>query len=143
MSDLTAYVSLVIDAPIHKVWDGLTDPEIIKQYFFGTQLETDWKKGSPISWRGEWEGVSYEDKGTIVDIIPERHVKFTYWSSMSNLPDLPENYTTVTYDLSSEGDNQTRLVVTQDNMGSPERKKHSEENWMVVLEGLKKIVEGQ
>lgn len=45
-----------INAPLEKVWKALTEPEIVKQYFFGTDLVTDWKVGSPIIFQGEWEG---------------------------------------------------------------------------------------
>ena len=31
---------------LSKVWDALTKPEIIKQYFFGTDTITTWEKGS-------------------------------------------------------------------------------------------------
>src|SRR3982750_3806918 len=96
---LTAKTSVAIQAPVAKVWEGLTNPELIKKYFFGTDAETDWKKGSPIFFRGVWEGKPYEDKGFITDIVPEKFVSYTYWSSFSGAPDIPENYANVRYDV--------------------------------------------
>lgn len=55
----------IINAPISKVWDALTMPEIVKEYFFGSNQETDWKVGSPIIWTGEYEGTIYVDKGIV------------------------------------------------------------------------------
>ena len=49
-------VQRTIHAPIEKVWDGLTNPELVKKYFFGTQLVTTWAPKTPIFFRGEWEG---------------------------------------------------------------------------------------
>ncbi|MBC7885478.1 MAG: SRPBCC domain-containing protein [Saprospiraceae bacterium] len=43
----------IIKASVAKVWDALTNPEVVKQYFFGTDLVTDWKVGSPIIFQGE------------------------------------------------------------------------------------------
>jgi uncharacterized protein YndB with AHSA1/START domain len=47
-----ARASITIAAPVEKVWDALTRPELIKQYFFGTETETDWTPGNPIYFRG-------------------------------------------------------------------------------------------
>ena len=51
-----ATATTTINAPASKVWDALTKPEQIKQYMFGTEVTTDWKVGSPITYKGEWKG---------------------------------------------------------------------------------------
>ncbi len=137
---LTAKVSIKINADNAAVWKWLTDPELIKQYFFGTQTDTDWKKGSPIYFRGEWEGKKYEDKGTILDIQPGKFIKYNYWSSMSGTPDIPENYSSVTYELSTSG-NATILSIIQDGIETEEKKIHSEQNWIAVMGSMKKMIE--
>jgi hypothetical protein len=55
-------------------------------------------------------------------------------------PDIPENYKIVTYELVPEPGG-TRLTLTQDNKVTEGEKAHSEGNWKVVLEALRKIVE--
>ncbi|RPI32545.1 MAG: SRPBCC domain-containing protein [Chloroflexota bacterium] len=135
-----AQASVSIDAPPAKVWDALTRPEMIKQYLFGTEVSTDWQVGSPITYRGTWEGKAYEDKGKILQIEPGKLLVSTFWSSLSGLPDLPENYNTVRYELAPEG-NGTRLTLIQDNNPTQEDAGHSEQNWKMVLDGLKKLVE--
>ena len=136
---MPASVSVTIHAPLTKVWEHLTKPDLIKQYFFGTAVETDWKPGSPICFRGSFEGKTYEDKGKILEFQPPKHLSFLYWSSFSGLPDLPENYQTVSYDLRAEQGN-TSVAVNQDCLES--KKEHCEQNWSMVLAGLKKQVEG-
>ena len=122
------------------MWDALTKPELIKQYLFGTKVHTNWQVGSPIIYKGVWQGKPYEDKGRIVQFEPGKLIVSTYWSPLSGLADSPENYKTVRYELSYEG-NGTRLTITQDNNDTEEEARHSEQNWNMVLDGLKKLLE--
>ena len=136
-----AKATTTINAPASKVWDALTKPEQIKQYMFGTQVTTDWRVGSPITYKGEWKGKAYEDKGKVLEIEPRKRLVSTFWSSLAGLPDTPENYKTVSYELAPEGD-RTKLTITQDNNASQEEVTESEQNWRMVLDGIKKLVEG-
>ncbi|MBC7389700.1 MAG: SRPBCC domain-containing protein [Opitutaceae bacterium] len=122
------------------VWNALTNPSIIKEWLYGTDTITDWKEGSPIKFVGEWEGKKYEDKGTVLHVAHEKQVRYTYWSSMSGLEDLPQNYAHITYDLEQDGD-QVLLTITQDNIAKEETKKHSDANWAQVLNKIKELVE--
>lgn len=140
METLTATTVVTFKAPAAKVWQGLTDPKIVKQYFFGTDLKSDWKIGGPITFSGEWEGHKYQDGGIILDIDPPKYLKYTYWSSMSGTEDKPENYNNITYEL-TEDNGITTLTVTQDGVKNMEAAEHSQQNWMSVFEGLKKIIE--
>lgn len=141
MSDkLTAKATTTINAPASKVWQALVNPEIIKQYLFDTDVISDWKVGSPITYKGEWEGKSFEDKGKILEIEPEKILKSTHWSPMSGVLDKPENYHTVTYSLADKGE-ATQVTITQDNNANAEEVKHSEQNWTTVLDGMKKLLE--
>ena len=138
----TSKSTIAINASASKVWDALIKPELIKQYLFGTEVTTDWKVGSPITYKGEWEGKTYEDKGKVLQIEKEKLLVSTFWSSLSALADIPENYKTVRYELSAD-DKGTRLTITQDNNNiSQEEADHSGQNWKMVLEGIKKLVEG-
>jgi len=139
-NNITAKVSISINAPVSKVWDALTKPEIIKQYFFGTDAKSDWKVGSSVTFKGEWEGKTYEDKGTVTANEPNRLLSYLYWSSMSGKEDKPENYANVTYEL-SQRNNSTDLTITQDNIADEKTKEHSVQNWKSVLNDLKKLLE--
>ena len=142
MRDFVATAETEIDAPPTKVWAALTDPEQIKEYMFGSQVETDWTPGSRILWKGEYEGKPYEDKGEVVEVEPERRLKVTHFSPLSGQEDRPENYHTVLYEL-EERDGQTRVLLSQDNNSSEEAAEHSRENWETMLGGLKRFVEGR
>jgi uncharacterized protein YndB with AHSA1/START domain len=140
MSSLISKASTTINASPEKLWDALTNPEIVKQYFFGTNQQSDWKVGSDITWTGEWEGKQYKDKGKILDVVPGKRLQYTYFSSMMGEEDRPENYRTVTFDLSGNG-NTTDITITQDNNKSEESRAHSEQNWKMILDSMKKLLE--
>ena len=137
--DLKLEISEKFDSVISEVWDALTDKESVKKYFFGTELNTDWKVGSPIIFKGNWEGQSYEDKGKILEAEKEKLIKYTYLSSFSGLPDLPENYSTITYQLQAEGQG-TMLTVIQQGFKDEKAYNDSKEGWKIVLENLKKLL---
>ena len=138
--EFSAQVSETINAPLWEVWEALVTPEIIKKYFFGTDAKSDWKVGSPLTFAGEWDGKTYEDKATILENDPGRRLKYSYWSSMSGIEDLPENYVDVTYEL-NEKDAHTLITISQDNIPSEKAKAHSAENWAKVLKSLKDLLE--
>jgi uncharacterized protein YndB with AHSA1/START domain len=142
MTNLTANAEIEIAATPEQVWRALTEPALIKQYFMGADVETDWKPGSRITWKGEYQDQSYEDKGEIVEVVPEERLQHTHFSPMSGQPDEPENYHTLTYTL-SQHDTFTKVVLTQDNNGSEEEAARSSSTWAAMLEGLKKTVESQ
>ena len=140
MADHVATAEVEIDGTAEEVWKALTDPEQIKQYMFGSQVETDWEEGSPIVWKGEYEGKSYEDKGEILEIDPCRRLKMTHFSPLGGDEDIPANYHTLLYELRGEGD-KTRLSLSQSNNASEEEAEHSKGNWQQMLAGLKDLVE--
>jgi len=138
--NLIARASVHIDAPSARVWNALITPAAIKQYMFGTDVVSDWKEGSAIVWKGEWQGKPYEDKGRLLHLQPGRTMQYTHFSPLSGLPDKRDNYHTVTIELSGVG-TQTRVALSQDHNATDEARQHSEKNWEMMLAGLKKYVE--
>jgi uncharacterized protein YndB with AHSA1/START domain len=138
--NLVAKAQTTINTPANKVWKALTDPKTIKEYMFGTTVSSEWKKGSQITWKGEMNGKKYEDKGEILEIVPEKKLKYTHFSPLSGLPDNSENYHTVTIALAEEK-NKTHVTLTQDKNDSDKAKSESEKNWNEMMDSLKKIVE--
>jgi uncharacterized protein YndB with AHSA1/START domain len=141
-ANLIAKVEVTIEAPATKVWEALTSPELIKQYLFGAEAISDWKEGSELRFVGEWEGKPYEEKGRILQCVPNKLLQFTSFSSFSDLEDSEENYRNVSYQL-DEDNGVTTLVLKQENNESEKAREHSENNWRFVLEKLKELVESQ
>jgi uncharacterized protein YndB with AHSA1/START domain len=140
MSGHVASAQCEIDAAPEQVWRALTDPGLIKQYMFGSEVKTDWKPGSPITWQGEFEGRAYQDKGEIISFEPSRQLEVTHFSPLTGQEDRPENYHRVRYDLQPISGG-TSVRLTQDNSSSAEEAEHSAANWQIMLDGLKRVVE--
>jgi uncharacterized protein YndB with AHSA1/START domain len=137
---LVAKASITINASLAQVWDALTNPERIRQYMFETNVVSDWNEGSPIVWKGEWNGKKYEDKGVILKLKSCRLIQYTHFSPLLGLPGTPENYHTVTIELSRKG-KQTAVLLAQDNNSTQEEMEHSKKNWKMMLATLKNLLE--
>ncbi len=135
----TQHITIV--APTERVWAALITPEIVRQYMFGAEVVSTWQVGSPIVYRGLWEGQPFEDKGTILECVPGRRLRSTYFSAVSGLEDKPEHYNTVTYELTSDGAGRTTLSVTQDNNPSQEIADAMGGNWAATLAQIKQLLE--
>jgi uncharacterized protein YndB with AHSA1/START domain len=135
-----ATASVEVRRPLASVWRALTEPQLVKQYFFGTELVTSWTVGSPIVFRGEWEGAAYEDKGLVLAYEPERYLRYSYLSSWSELEDKPENYQHINYRTTATATG-TKVTIEQEGIPTAEQRDHSALNWSGVLAELKRFLE--
>ncbi len=139
-NNLVAYATVTVHAPIDRVWEALTDAAKIKKYMMGTSVSSDWQEGSEITWEGEWQGHTYKDKGRITRFRPKELLQYTHYSPISNKPDVPENYHTVTIHL-EEKNGHTEVALSQDKNDSEAEKEHSQKNWETILASMKILVE--
>ena len=140
IDELVAIATAKINAPLSKVWEALINPELIKQYMFGTSVTSDFKEGSSIVWKGEWNGKAYEDKGTITAAVKEKMLQYTHFSTMEGVEDTPENYRTVITELFQEPGG-VHVTITQDNNPTEQAREESEKNWQTMLDSMKKLLE--
>jgi uncharacterized protein YndB with AHSA1/START domain len=138
--NLVAKAATSIDATKKQVWNALVTPDAIKRYMFGADVQSEWSEGSEITWKGEVKGKKYEDKGIILKVDPGHTLQYSHFSPLSGKPDKPENYHTVTIDLSGSGD-ETEVSLSQDNNPDEDARRESEKNWKSMLQGLKEYVE--
>lgn len=137
-----AAVRIEIDAPAERVWQVLVDPDLVGRYMHGTSLDTEWKVGGPIAWRGEWQGKAYEDKGEVLAFEPPRRLSVTHWSPLTGDADVPANYHHVTYEIAPLGDDRSRLTLTHGNSPTQEAADAMIENgWRPMLQSLQQVAE--
>ncbi len=150
MEKLVVKSTITINAPSSQVWDVLTNPEKTKIYMFGCETVSDWNVGSELLWEGEYEGKKMVFvKGKIVNIEPNKLLKYTVIDPFASYPDIPENYLNVTYEL-TEQDGQTTLIVVQDGFetAAEGEKRYKDvynngKGWDPILVEIKKVAEMQ
>lgn len=147
----TVVQSIRIAAKPRSVWDALTDPDAGEKWR-NARFKTDWRPGSAIEIEAIIANARYRDKGQVIQIEPPSLLRYTYWSRVSGLPDVPESYSSITMALEA-ADAGTVLTVTQQVPPSPLRRgkgweigeesgwKHVAFYWRVTLPILKRIVE--
>lgn len=140
MSGHVATARTEVRASPDAVWDAMTDPEKIAKYMMGSRVETDWQVGSPITWSGEMDGRSYQDKGEVLEVDQGKALAVTHYSPLMGEEDRPENYHTLRYELSGSGDT-TTVTLTQDGCDSEEQAEQFSQNWQGMLDGLKQVAE--
>lgn len=145
MTETTAQVSRVIHAPVDDIWRVLTDARQLGALFMGSTVQTNFHVGSPITFKGEFKGRRYEDKGEILKVDECRRLSFSHYSGLSGAPDEPENYHVVTFELRSDSSG-AHVTLTQSNLTGGVRetdirhKADYQKTWEMVLEGLDKAV---
>lgn len=115
---------------------------------FGCEAVSEWKPGSELVWKGMLEGKEMIFvKGKVVSIEPEKTLVYTVIDPNSNIEDIPENYLTVTYNLTFEG-GETKLKVTQgdyalvaDGVRRYSDSNNNGEGWNPILVQIKRIAE--
>ena len=136
----TAQVSRLIPAKAQDVWETLTSRAGMKAYMMGADVQTDWKVGSPITMKGEFNGKAYEDRGEVRSFEPEKRFSYTHVSSA-----VPDAEHLVTFELEPKGE-ATEVVITQANAdgrvtdADREHRAQYEKTWAMMLEGVEKAV---
>jgi uncharacterized protein YndB with AHSA1/START domain len=133
-----------INAPISKVWDALTNPEMMKKWMSETEINifTDWKVGNPFVIRGRLHGINFENRGTVLQFEPEKILQYNHLSSLSRLPDQLENYSILEFRLAPINE-ETSLTFTASNFPTESIYKHFAFYWNVTLEILKRMIEAE
>ena len=65
------YVTFIRTTPA-KLWQALTEPQFIQQYWFNYSIECGWQQGSP--WKMVRPDGSVSDAGELVEIDPPRRM---------------------------------------------------------------------
>ncbi|MGL5888864.1 MAG: SRPBCC family protein [Bacteroidia bacterium] len=140
MNNNTVKGSIKINASSTNIWDVLINPAKIVLYT-GSLMQTDWKVGSPITWSGDMHGTKYINKGQVLEVIPEKLLRYTYWSGMGGDQDLPENYSEISYTLNLTDDENILLEYTRINIATEIETQIFEQHIDSMLSEIKKLSE--
>ncbi len=131
------YVTIIRTTPA-KLWEALTDPEFISQYWYGVKVECAWKKGA--SWRMAFSDGRLADAGEILEIDPPRRL-IIRWQNEWNPELKAEGPSRCTFQLEPTGD-AVKLTITHeiDRPGSRFIEAVSS-GWPYTLSNLKSLLE--
>jgi uncharacterized protein YndB with AHSA1/START domain len=102
------YVTYIKTTP-DKLWNALTDPEVMKRWRFGTHAESDWSVGS--SWKMITGAGQVLDTGEIAESDPPTRLIIKWRSEWE--PELKaEGYSRCTFDIEPVSSDATKLMVT-------------------------------
>jgi uncharacterized protein YndB with AHSA1/START domain/DNA-binding transcriptional ArsR family regulator len=130
-------VFIKADAPT--IWRALTDPAITAQYYYGSKIETDLKRGSPFRYLVPGDEPVMLD-GTIVEIDPPHKLVTTFSANWdpSFKGDRPSR---VTYEITPMP-GMCKLTLTHDDFdGETATFKAVAGGWSMILSGLKTLLE--
>jgi uncharacterized protein YndB with AHSA1/START domain len=134
-----ARAEILIHTEINKLWTAITNPYKVKLYFESDQA-AEWKAGSPLTFKGQFQGREYQDKGIITEIIENKAFEYSFWSQFSGKEDRPENYSLIRYELDQTED-RVKLTVTQNNYTTQAGAEQSSQEWAGVLASVKQMME--
>src|SRR5690349_3467625 len=132
-----------IRAPAGKVWRALTEPELVKQWQYGSDLLTTWQPGTPVVFRNEWNGQVFEQKGTVVEFTPASRLKYSLFFPRADLQDIPEHRFYMTYELTESGGLTSVLFRQEDPRPALPEDSAGGEEGPDVLSTLKELVEAK
>lgn len=131
------YVTFIRTTP-EKLWEALTDPQFTCKYWFGTAVESGWKKGSP--WKLVGSGGSVTDIGEVLEIDPPRRMVLRWQNEWK--PELKaEGPGRCTMELEPVG-SAVKLTITHE-IERPDSKLIAAVSggWPGVLSNLKSLIE--
>ncbi|MFD1247040.1 SRPBCC domain-containing protein [Nocardioides ginsengisoli] len=139
MTEQSAMTTVQVSASPAQVWQALTEPEQIRAFMFGADVDTTWQPGSPIAWRGEYEGRAFADTGTVLEVDPGIRLVVTHYSPLSGRPDTEENHHRLVWSLRDDGE--STQVTLEQTLLEGEDAEEAQQNWATVLGQLKEHVE--
>jgi len=131
---------LILNATPERVWEVITQPQFVKLWQFGSDLQTTWEIGSDIKFRTEWNGNIYEQWGKVLGYHPNEQLIYTLFAPRESIEDSPENYSTMIYILTSNEKLTTLEIIQEDPRPfAVQEPEQGEEN--PILKQLKELIE--
>jgi uncharacterized protein YndB with AHSA1/START domain len=131
------YVTFIRTTPA-KLWEALTDPGFIRQYWFGITIECGWTKGSP--WKLSYPDGSVDTTGELLEIDPPQRMVIR-WQNESKPELKAEGPSLCTMELEPAG-SAVKLTITHE-IEQPDSRLITAVSggWPKVVSNLKSLLE--
>jgi len=133
-----------VNAAMGTVWKVVTEPVHVRQWQYGSVLDTDWSIGGSIRFTTEWDGQTFEQWGTVLSVDAPNKLSYSLFAPRPDLEDRDENYFTMTYELTDDH-GVTVLTITQEDprpSDGPDDDESEDENpVLIALKGVAESLE--
>ena len=132
------YVTFIRTTP-EKLWAALTTPEFMRAYWFGTEMQSDWKRGSRWQMVGSDSGTVFDD-GEVLESAPPRKLVLS-WTNRWKPELTADGEARMTYDI-EPADGSVRLTVTHEIARAQSKLIDAvSRSWPQILSSLKSYLE--
>jgi len=116
----THRAEITIQASAQRVFEALTQPELVKLWQYGRVVTTDWKVGSKITFSsaGQESASALAEWGTILAVRPHEFIQYSLFTPSTGLEDKPENYCVTSYLVRHDNGQTSVEIVQEDNRPS-------------------------
>jgi len=126
-----------IETTVEKLWQALTSSDFSRQYWFGTELRTDWKVGSPFAL--VMNGTP-TDVGEILEFDPPRRLSYTFTHVLND--ELRNERPTIVVFVIEQHGKLAKLTLTHEGFaGADELLDGISKGWPAILSSLKSLLE--
>jgi len=129
---------IYIRATPERIWQALTNSDLVKRYYFGSVIESDFRAGSPLVYKQPDTG-RVDITGEVIEADPPRKLVHTF--SVGWDEDVHDPPTRVTWEITPAGE-ASRVAVTHDGFTEEnETFAQTKGGWPMILSGLKTLLE--
>jgi uncharacterized protein YndB with AHSA1/START domain len=130
------YVTYIETTP-EKLWEALTSSDFSRRYWFGTELRTDWKIGSPFAL--VMNGTT-TDVGEILEADPPRRLSYSFRHVLDDDMRI-EKPTKVVFTIEPHG-KLVKLTLTHEGFAEGSKLLDGiSKGWPAILSSLKSLLE--
>jgi uncharacterized protein YndB with AHSA1/START domain len=136
----TQVYQVYIKATPESLWEAITDPETRAKYHHGSRLETTFEVGSPFRTWSPDRSQLWGDN-VVLECDPPRRLSYT-WRSLYDEDLAAEEESRVTWEIEPQDGGFSKLTLVHDKLeGAPKTAASVSDGWMLILSGLKTLVE--
>ncbi len=136
-NDRFVYVTFIRTTP-ERLWQALTTPEFMRQYWFGMHIDSDFKPGSP--WRLLFEDGRTADAGEVLEADPPRRLAISWRNEFR--PELTaEGFSRASFEIEPAEDSVKLTVIHEIDREGSKLIEAVSGGWPRILSSLKSLLE--
>lgn len=128
---------IIVRSTPEQIWQALTDGNLTQRYYFNTRVESDWKTGSAIRYRGPSGSIDLD--GEILEIDPQSRLTTTFKPNW--IPNGGGTPSKLTWQIQSMGPVSNITLIHSDIDDATFEAGQMHMGWVYGLSSLKSLLE--